>query len=174
MRRFACLTVLTAVALSGPAGSQTPSSLPNLDRAALIGTWRLVSIVTIRPNGEAITEWMGSQPTGMIAYLPSGYMSVQFMRDPRPRFAGTTWAGATATEKLAAIDGYYAYFGAYEIDVASRTVTHIVHASLRPNEVGLRYQRRFELAGDRLTLTSHTFQEAGEARFNRLVFERIK
>ena len=90
MRCFACLIVLTAVALSGPAGSQAPSSLSNSDRAALIGTWRLVSLETIRPNGEALTEWMGRRPTGLIAYLPSGYVSVQFMRDPRPIFAGTT------------------------------------------------------------------------------------
>jgi len=45
---------------------------------------------------------------------------------------------------------------------------------MAPRAVAARAPLLFELAGDRLTLTSHTFQEAGEARFNRLVFQRIK
>ena len=60
------------------------------------------------------------------------------------------------------------------MDAGAKTDTHTVLASLRPHEVDLKYLRRFEPAGDRLTLTSHTFQEAGEPRFNRLVWERVK
>ena len=75
---------------------------------------------------------MGKRPAGLIAYLPSGYVSVQFMRDPRPTVAGTTWAGTTAAEKLAAIDAYYAYFGTYEVDAGAQTITHKVLATCDP------------------------------------------
>lgn len=167
------LFVLVAAGAGLSCGRTAPVQ-PRADANALVGTWRLVSLETIRPGGEALTEWMGKRPSGLIAYLPSGYMSVQIMRDPRPAVAGTTWAGTTAAEKLAAIDGYYAYFGTYVVDAGVQTVTHHVLASLRPHEVGLKYLRRFELADDRLTLTSHTFQEAGQPRFNRLVWERVR
>ena len=45
---------------------------------------------------------------------------------------------------------------------------------MAPRTVAARPLLLVELAGDRLTLTSHTFQEAGEPRFNRLVWERVK
>jgi hypothetical protein len=101
-------------------------------------------------------------------------MAVQIMRDPRPLIAGGGYNSATTEEKVAAIDGYYAYYGTYEVNVASRTVVHHLEGSLRPNEVGIRYERRFELAGDRLTLTTTPFTQVGEQRFNRLIWERVR
>ena len=158
------------VAASGDtsSGSQADALPP------IAGTWSVVSVEVVRPSGEVLTEWLGKHPTGTIVYLPSGYVAVQVMRDPRPTIAGADYDAATPAEKIAAIDGYYAYYGTYEIDVASRTVIHSVQASLRPAEVGTRYRRHFEIAGDRLTLTTPPYDESGESRFNRLVWQRIK
>jgi len=63
---------------------------PVVSRSALIGTWKLVSVETLRPSGEISHEWMGRNPTGLIIYDPTGHMSVQFMRDPRPTFEAAT------------------------------------------------------------------------------------
>ena len=79
-----------------------------------------------------------------------------------------------AGQEIAAIDGYYAYYGTYEVNMATKTVVHQIAASLRPNEVGIRYERHFEISGERLTLTTPPSTRAGEQRFNRLVWERIK
>lgn len=167
------IAMVIAIQVGAPSGPS--SAMPQASAAPpLIGTWRLVSVETIRPNGEALTDWMGRRPTGLIVYLPSGVMAVQIMRDPRPVMAGADYDKATPVEKVSAIDGYYAYYGTYEVDATSQTVTHNVQASLRPDEVGIRYQRRFVLAGDRLTLTTPPSNESGEARFNRLVWERMK
>ena len=171
-REYLAVIFLVLLAALGsdrrPLTAQTPPSPP------VVGVWRVVTVETVRPNGEVLTDWLGKRPTGTIAYLPSGYMAVQIMKDPRPLIAGGGYGAATAEEKVAAIDGYYAYYGTYEVNMATKTVVHQIAASLRPNEVGIRYERHFEISGERLTLTTPPSTRAGEQRLNRLVWERIK
>lgn len=101
-------------------------------------------------------------------------MSVQIMRDPRPTFDSNDNAKATPEEKARAYDGYYAYYGTYQVNEAESTVMHHVQSSLRPTEVGIDYQRYFKLSGDRIVLTTTRYQEAGEQRTNRPTWERVK
>ena len=51
-------------------------------REKFVGAWRLVSIETIRPNGEVIYPFYGKHPEGMIMYDKSGWISVQIVSDP--------------------------------------------------------------------------------------------
>jgi hypothetical protein len=155
---------------------QTPvtASAEPLVKEALWGTWQIVSVETVRANGEALTEWMGARPSGWIMYNAAGQMSVQLMRDPRPQFTVPDLRNTPQPEKAAAFDGYYAYFGTYDVDVEAGTITHHVLGSLRPNEVGRKYTRRGTLEEDRLTLTTRPFDQEGEKRFNRLVWKRLK
>lgn len=151
----------------------------DLKRDDLVGTWKLVSVETLRPNGEASREWMGQNPAGLIIYDATGHMAVQIMRDPRPVFApGRSCCiperTATPEEIGAAYGGYYAYFGGYEVDEREGAVVHRVQASLWPREVGRDYKRRAEVSGDRLTLTTPPFQWAGELRANRLTWQRVR
>jgi len=159
------------------AAAQLPAPVVSsvaLSKDALIGTWQIVTVETVSPSGEAHTKWLGVRPTGWIIYSSSAHMSVQLMRDPRPLFAMPGYRNATEREKAAALDGYYAYFGTFDVDLEARTVTHHVLGSLRPHEVGRKLTRQFRLEGDRLTLTTPQFDEEGEKRFNRLVWERVK
>jgi hypothetical protein len=123
------------------------------DRAtsAVIGAWELVSIEDRKSNGEVV-RWMGANPTGLIIYDASGYMSVQFMRDPRPVFA-SAYNLATPDEVKNAYEGYFAYFGTYEVDESNAVIIHHLQGSLRPQEVGIEYRRYFEIDGDLLILT---------------------
>lgn len=141
---------------------------------SLVGAWRLLTVETVRPNGESHTRWMGPHPTGLIIYSAAGVMSVEIMRDPRPVMKSPDFDTASSSEKAAAIDGYYAYFGTYDFDVKSQAVTHHVRASLQPGEVGLDYTRSVVLRGDTITLSTPLFDEEGEKRFNRLTWERVK
>jgi hypothetical protein len=118
---------------------------------AIHGAWRLLSIEDQRANGEII-YWMGPKPYGLIIYDPSGYMSVQFMRDPRPVFT-TKYSQATPEEVRNAYQGYFAYFGTYEVNSEKRLITHHLQGSLRPEEVGIDYDRFFRIEDDRLILT---------------------
>ena len=146
----------------------------------LIGTWRLVSIGTMRPNGEVVTEWMGPNPSGILIYDRTGHVSVQLMHDPRTIWHASLAAdphaeadAASIEQKAAAFSGYYAYYGRYEVDEQQRVVKHHVEGSLWPSEVGFTYQRHFEIAGNRITLTTAPYKAKGEQRYNRLIFERI-
>ena len=148
------------------AGILVGASIPTQGQTAaagghpLHGVWELLSLEDHQADGKVI-YWLGRAVTGTIAYTPGGRMFVQFLGDPRPRFAlGNVFSPSARTLSAAAPDqeirtaysGYYAYFGTYEIDEAKRVVTHHVASSLRPQEIGLDYVRPYELTADRLVL----------------------
>src|SRR6266487_1565818 len=125
---------------------------PTPRAAAIVGTWRLESIVDTLPDGS-LYSWLGARPTGEIRYDAVGQMAVQFMRDPRPSVATGTARRATAQELRALYDGYYAYFGRYKLSARGDSVAHFIRASLHPGEVGVVYRRAVRVEGDRLFIT---------------------
>lgn len=175
VRRLILIGALVGTAVPGQAQTSAPSS-------SVIGTWLLESIVDTLPDGS-IDRWMGSHPTGAIVYSPSGYMSVQFMRDPRPQLApGTTLDADAAPGHLfdslppesvrEVLNGYYAYFGRYQVTAAGDSVTHFVETSLRPHEVGIIYRRAIRIDGDRLFISLHT-EDGGIRRHRVLTWTRV-
>lgn len=141
----------------------------------LLGVWQIVSVeISVRPNGEFSTEWMGKTPLGTIIYDESGMMAVQIMHDIRPLIKNKNLAEITDSEKASLFNGYYAYFGRYTIDETNHTVTHHIEGSLNPGEVGLDYKRTYEIVADCLSLTTDSFLEQGEKRFHRLRWKRVK
>ncbi len=173
--KIASALVLAPIAM-GPGANRVMESRFQQPRAAvnIVGSWRLVSIATVRPNGEEVTDWMGPKPSGLLSYQSDGYMSVHIVHDPPARWSYSSPEQASVDERAAAFDRYYAYFGRYEVDATRGIVKHFVQGSLQPNEVGLTYQRRFTLDGDRLSLTATPFTFKGEQRFNKLVWQRVK
>ena len=155
-RRKALAAAGVLVGASIPAQGQTVSSGGH----PLHGVWELVSLEDHQPDGK-IVYWLGRAITGTITYTPGGRMFVQFLGDPHPRFAagnvfspsGIALLPAAANDEVRkAYGGYYAYFGTFHIDERKRVVTHHVASSLRPQEIGLNYERPYELTGDRLVL----------------------
>src|SRR5215210_709745 len=78
-------------------------------RAALVGTWRLVSILDSLPDGRT-ASWMGEHPRGLLMYDAAGHVAAQLMDPARPHFRGIG-ADAPDTAVRAADIGYYAYYG---------------------------------------------------------------
>jgi len=142
----------------------------------LIGAWRLVSVETTRPTGEVIYPFYGKHPQGLLIYDRSGWMGVQIVSDPQPTVPDASsreaFLAAAPGEKVAAIDGFYAYFGTWSVDPSGSTVTHHIKQSLYPAERGEDGVRRLALDGNRLTLFSKT-HEMGEDHERRLVWERV-
>ena len=148
MDQFRLLNIgVLGVILPAPcfAQSATPPTSP------IVGTWILESIVDTLPDGS-LFYWMGEHPSGAIMYDATGHMAVQFMRDPRPSIAGGDIERATPAELRDIYDGYYAYFGKYELNARGDSVTHYVETSLRPDEVGIVYRRAARVEGDRLII----------------------
>jgi hypothetical protein len=122
----------------------------------LHGVWDLVSFEDLQADGKVI---LAKGVTGTIAYTPAGWVFVQlFFADPK--FAvgkvfgpgGRLLPTATIEDVRKAFSSYYAYFGRYDIDEPRRVVTHHVQPSMRPNEMGVIYERPYDLSGDRLVL----------------------
>ncbi|HTR25457.1 MAG TPA: lipocalin-like domain-containing protein [Terriglobales bacterium] len=140
-----------------------------------VGAWQLVRVETIRPNGEIIYPFYGKHPQGLIVYDASGWMSVQIVSDPQPNVpkadSREEFLSAPASEKAAAIDGYYAYWGRWTVDTTKGTITHHIEQSLYPAERGEDGVRHFVIEGDKLTLTADT-NEMGERHQRKLVWRR--
>ena len=68
------------------------------ERSRVVGSWPLVSIATVRPNGEELTDWAGPKPTGLLMYPADGYMSVHIVRDLRARCSYSEPEQATVAE----------------------------------------------------------------------------
>jgi hypothetical protein len=173
--RYCFLLCGIALGIFGKASQVPPTA--NVSPEQFVGAWKLVSIETVRSNGEIIYPFYGRHPQGLIMYDRSGWMSVQIVSDPpatKPS-AGSReeMLHAAVDEKASALDGYYAYFGTWTIDVGQSTVTHHIQQSLYPAERGEDGVRHFVLEGDRLTLTAKAL-EMGEDHMRRLVWERLR
>jgi hypothetical protein len=158
-----------------PAAGQTSSD--NSIRDQFVGAWRLVSIETIKTNGEVIYPFYGKHPQGILMYDRSGWMSVQIVSDPPPTVPAAnsreSFLAAPVQEKVTAIDGYYSYSGTWTIDASAATIKHHIVQSMYPGERGEDGVRHFVLNGDRLTLTAKT-HEMGEEHERKLVWERAR
>jgi hypothetical protein len=170
-----CAILLTAFVVVPSLAGQTKSAGTTSDQ--LVSAWRLVSIETVRPNGEVIYPFYGRHPEGLIVYDRSGWMSVQIVSDPRPAVPTADsregFMSAPTAEKVQAAEGYYAYCGTWNVDAANGTVTHHIKQSLYPGERGENGVRKVVLDGDRLTLTAKT-HEMGEDHVRKLVWERAR
>ena len=168
-----CVVILISVKMT-PAISSTTSQASSIsDR--FVGAWRLVSIETIRSNGEVIYPFYGKHPEGLLIYDRNGWMSVQIVSDPKPTVPRENtregFIAAPPNEKVVALDGYYAYYGTWTVDSSSSIITHHIHQSLYPGERGESGERHFMLEGNRLILSAKT-HEMGEDHQRRLVWER--
>jgi hypothetical protein len=137
----------------------------------LLGTWKLVSAEYKRASGEVL-EIYGANPMGQLTYDANGNMSIQIMRQGRPKFAVADRLGGTPDEKKAALEGYLAYFGTFTINQEKQSVTHHIQGSLLPNWVGVDQERFFEVSGDQLTLRTPSLMIGGEDAVGQIVWER--
>ena len=116
MRHLAMIFAMCfAVALGTDLGPVL-AEIPEDAAQRLVGMWRLVSITT---NGQLNPD-RGPHPTGFIVYDKSGNMSVQIMPDRLRTKAGQQ---LTPDEAKAALIGYTAYFGTYDVDPKSSTAS---------------------------------------------------
>src|SRR5262249_49928643 len=138
----------------------------------LVGMWKMVGAEFQWPDG-APADLYGDAPTGVIIYGPLGDMAVQIMRAGPPRFASGDFPAGTPDELGAAVAGYMAYFGRYDLDEAARTVTHHIRGSLFPNWIGQDLTRVVEIDGTRLILrTAAPMPTAGRMTTGVLIWER--
>jgi hypothetical protein len=142
-------------------------------KTSLTGSWKLVSREYRRSDGPIVHPFGKDEgDTGMIMYDDKGYMSVHHLSANRPDFATNDRLRGTPAEIKAAFEGYSAYYGTYEIDEATSTVTHHITGSLFPNRKGTDQVRSFKLSGNRLTLSTPPMLIGGEEVKATLIWQR--
>lgn len=158
---------------------------PQPDKLAdrFLGAWRLVSV---QGHPAGLPDFYDNQPSGILMYDRSGWMSVQIAnhgnRPAWPRsgrqFHSVSSARTTA-EKAGAFDTYIAYYGKYTLDPVAGTVTHHLEDSSIPGSQGIDNVRYFEFQGDDRLLLSvaedgHGGLLARSETTYKLLWERVK
>ncbi len=139
---------------------------------ALPGMWWLESRIDVAADGTRREEpGLGSDPLGVLVYA-KGRFAAQFMKRDRssPASAGALRPGENNT---AAIGGYDAYFGTYEVDGKTGEVIHRLQAALAPENVGIAVSRKLRVAGDQLTITLATTTADREPVTRTLTWTRV-
>lgn len=125
------------------------------------------------PQGLLPDPFYQADSVGTILYDASGWMSVQIAAPHRDAFDAPVRRGVGRSRlTVAAFDTYYAYFGTWSVDEASRRVSHHVVASLFPAETGADYSQTISLDGDRLIFKGPD-TIAGQAVIRTKVWQRL-
>ena len=149
-------------------------------RAQLVGSWRLVSRVSRRENGEVEPDsGLSTLPMGVLIYDQSGHVAAQLSRRDRGvAMIGEECRAAAAitgtSDTAQTVLGYDAYFGTYTVDEKKSIVTHHLEAALWPGDVGKDIERHFAISGDRLTILFTTTTHDGVKVTRTLVWERMR
>jgi beta-alanine degradation protein BauB len=141
-------------------------------RDRLIGTWRLVSAGTFRPDGsfEPFPEY-GPNAIGYLMYDPTGHMCVSLSNPNHPHWANPK--KPTDAEKLRSYDAFFAYCGTYEIREKEGRVIHRPEMGSWPHYIGTDQNRNFRLEGERLILSDEETPPGGERRRYQITWERV-
>jgi len=143
-----------------------------VERADLIGAWRLVSF-EMRDDDGNVTYPYGPDAVGYILYSNDGHVAVEMMAAHRAPFADGDTLGGTDAERAEAATTYRSYCARWEW--LGDRVRHHFLASLYPNRTGTTEERYIEYddSGNRLTLSTAPQRSGGKARRNYLVWERV-
>ncbi len=144
----------------------------------LLGTWKLISITAIFPDGNVDKEAFGANPIGYITYTIEGKMMVIFSKSDRTLLSGNSASPLTAAihqvpieERSQAFSTFNSYAGSYTLD--GNTVIHHVEIASIPNRVGKSLTRNFKLDENRVTLTTPPSKSDDAPKFE-LTWERVK
>jgi len=153
-----------------PCGRFTLKVVRSLDRD-LIGTWRLLSRIDRDASGNLVDEpTLGSDPLALLFFDGAGNFAAQFMK--RDRSEALVAPVVTGQNNTAAIGGYDAYFGTYEVDEASGDVQTRLVAALSPGHVGATMLRNMKVEDGKLIIRLTTTKADDTPVHRTLTWER--
>jgi hypothetical protein len=128
--------------------------------ALIVGTWELVSTEEHMADGSKRPyQDIGASRKGYLMYTADGHMCAAGMNPDRPAWKDRN--KPIDAEKLRAIEGFFAYCGRYEIDVANHAIYHYPEVAWMPNFVGTKQQRPYKFDGELLTFLGKTTNRPG-------------
>jgi hypothetical protein len=142
--------------------------------AAILGTWKLVSVSSSTSDGERNAAPFGPSPTGFLTYTPDGRMSAIISHGGRkPLLAGGS-APASAEQQAAQAEAFrtfVAYAGRYTLK--SDEVIHHVEVSFIQDWVGTDQVRPIKFEGERLVLSTPPMLMGGKTITVEFIFQRL-
>jgi hypothetical protein len=138
---------------------------------SVVGTWRLVSYKSRTVDGT-VTDLYGSTPLGQLMYDSTGHMSVHLLKPDLPKCGTLDRRKCSDREARTAFDNYLGYWGRYQVNAGTKTVTHYLDGASVPDWVGTSQERHFEIEGPRLTLTTPSMKIGGVDAVQTIVWER--
>ena len=136
-------------------------------RRAVAGTWELVEHKTTSAQGE-VRQAFGPSPKGLFIFGESGHTTVQIVNPQRP----TTPLAKTSEEEARALaSSYLAYFGTYDVDLATRKIVVHTTSDLNPMNSGEDQIRFYEIDGDTMYLQP---PPAANGSVSRITWRRVR
>jgi len=138
----------------------------------LLGTWRLVSIGSIRPDGTLEPDPdLGPHAIGYLMYDPTGHMCVSLANPNHARWADPQ--NPTSAERLQSYVAMFAYCGTYEVQEKESRVIHRPEMASWPHYIGSDQIRNIRMEGNRLILSERETVPNGEPRDYQITWERV-
>jgi hypothetical protein len=159
---FATMALSLGFVTPGPAIAQTAKDLA--------GTWSLVSVENVRPDGTKFNP-LGGPANGMLVFDGTGKFSWQIIRSDIPKLASNNRLEGTPEEFKAMAQGVLSYFGSYSIEDDGKGITMRIESSSFANWNGVTQKRTLALAGDNLTVTNPAGAAGGTAN---VTWKRLK
>ncbi len=139
---------------------------------AIVGTWWLLSREDYTKDGQKrIDPVLGADPVAILVYAKD-HFAAQFMKKDRSQDS-IAQAKSAGQNNTAAVGGYDAYFGTYNIDETTRLVAHTLTGSINPANIGIIVFRKLQVKDDQLIIQLDTTTQGGEAITRTLVWKRI-
>lgn len=135
------------------------------------GSWRLVSAEGHSSDGSITYDW-GQEPLGRVMFDTAGHLSLHLVDPDRPNFESGDFLRPTVEELSKAFNGYFGYFGSYEVDTEKQTVIFHIKGAAYPNYIGSDQFRYYEITGDTLVLRTPPERAGGEDIVYYVTWER--
>lgn len=136
------------------------------------GVWWLLSREDWTRDGQRrIDPVLGTDPIAILTYA-SSHFAAQFMKRNRTDDDAQQIFKA-GQNNTAAVGGYDAYFGTYEVNEETGKVAHTLIGSITPTNIGVTVSRDLRVVDDKLFIQLETSTTEGEHVTRTLIWKRL-
>jgi len=147
---LACLLTISAAFAATRLSTSRQQQKASSIRSQFIGTWKLVySQEKLKDGSVRAAKDFGPHAAGYLMYSEDGHMCAELMNPDRPKWNDPP----TPAQKIAAVDGFAAYCGPFEIDEVNHIMWHHPEVAWSPDFVGTKQKRPYRFEGNRLTFS---------------------
>jgi hypothetical protein len=142
MKKLLMLFLITVASVTAYAQQSPKAAANNNLPKQLVGTWTLVSVDNIYPDGSRIHPY-GEDPKGLLVFDEKGNYAIQILKAVRPKVASGDKNKCTPEEYAALVQGSNSHFGKYTVDEAGKTITFLIEHASFPNWEGTQQKRTY-------------------------------